>query len=63
MENSVGYPKTMKMKNKKKKKKRNFIRIGFITIFRKAEKEGVNGLLYDATPFFVMFFEYAGNWP
>ena len=59
MENSVGYPKTMKMK--KKKKKRNFIRIGFITIFRKAEKEGVNGLLYDATPFFVMFFEYAGN--
>ena len=59
MENTVGYPKTMKMK--KKKKKRNFIRIGFITIFRKAEKEGVNGLLYDATPFFVMFFEYAGN--
>ena len=56
MENSVGYPKTMKMKNKKKKKKRNFIRIGFITIFRKAEKEGVNGLLYGATPFFVMFF-------
>ena len=56
MENSVGYPKTMKMKKKKKKKKRNFIRIGFITIFRKAEKGGVNGLLYGATPFFVMFF-------